>query len=312
MPCGRKGEKQMFDAILVLVAIIAFGFIARALSLVGEGAEKELSSFVYYVSMPCLILFKLASTPLTGQHLSLLLLNGAAIAVTIAVVCALYLLGIVKGKFAAALLLCSFWGNIIFMGFPAAQAYFGQPAIADAAVIAFIYNLIIFTAGILLLGWMAGKKGNDFSIRKLSTNTVLYSCVIGALLSVSGIQLPIVLSDTLSLVGATTVPLALFSMGAFLYGKKVGQKTHQVAILFAAKMALFPLVMLCLAFLFGMRGYVVQLSFMEALMPIAVTNFVVAREFSLDAQLVAEATVVTTLASLPLLFLFGPISAFLA
>ncbi|MCX6771178.1 MAG: AEC family transporter [Candidatus Micrarchaeota archaeon] len=302
----------MLEPILVLVAMIALGFIARHFSLLGEGAEKELSGFVYYVSMPCLILVKLATTSLSGQHLSLILLNGAAIAVSIIAVCALYYAGIVKGKFASALLLCSFFGNVVFMGFPAAQAYFGEPAIADAAVIAFAYNFIIFTVGLLLLGIMSGKGRHEFSFRKLLGNTVLYSCVIGALVSISGIALPSILSDTLSLVGATTVPLALFAMGAFLYGKKLGQKMAQVAALFLAKMAFFPLVMLCLAFLFGMRGYVLQLSFLEALMPVAVTNFVIAREFSLDAALVAEATVATTLASLPLLFLFGPISGFLA
>ena len=300
----------MLDAILAIAAMIVFGFVARSLSLVGEGAEKELSNFVYYVSMPCLILVKLASTPLTGQQFSLFLLNGAAIMISIAAVCALYFAGIVRGKFAATLLLCSFFGNVIFMGFPAAQAYFGQNAIADAAMIAFVYNVIVFTVGIMLLGFMAGKDGREFSFRKLSGNTVLYSCLLGVLVSLSGLAMPAMLSDMLSLVGGTTVPLALFSMGAFLHGKKVGQRPVMVAILFIAKMALFPIIMLCTAFLLGMRGYVVQLSFLEALMPFAVTNFVIAREFSLDAELVAEATVATTLASLPIILLFGSISAF--
>ena len=302
----------MIDAILAIAAMIVFGFIARSLSLVGEGAEKELSNFVYYISMPCLILIKLASTPLAGQQFSLFLLNGAAIMVSISAVCALYFAGIVRGKFAATLLLCSFFGNVIFMGFPAAQAYFGESAIADAAVIAFVCNIIVFTLGIMLLGFMTGKDGREFSLRKLSSNTVLYSCLLGVMVSLSGIAMPAVLSDMLSLVGGTTVPLALFSMGAFLHGKKMGQQPLQVAVLFTAKMAAFPIIVLCTAFLLGMRGYVVQLSLLEALMPFAVTNFVIAREFSLDAKLVAEATVATTLASLPIILFFGSISAFFA
>ena len=36
----------MLDAILAIAAMIVFGFVARSFSLVGEGAEKELSNFV--------------------------------------------------------------------------------------------------------------------------------------------------------------------------------------------------------------------------------------------------------------------------
>ena len=44
--CWGKRRDTMLDAILAIAAMIVFGFVARSFSLVGEGAEKELSNFV--------------------------------------------------------------------------------------------------------------------------------------------------------------------------------------------------------------------------------------------------------------------------
>jgi len=294
----------MLNEIIILIAIIVLGYIARAVSLISKELEKELSNFVYYIAMPCLIFVSLANTIITEQHLEFLFLNSLTLSVAFTLVYLLYELKTLKGKFAATLMLCLVFGNVIFMGFPVAQAAFGQEAISDVAVIAFVYNLFIFTLGLYLFSLMTHKDNNTFAFQKLATNTVLYACMIGASISVLNIDLPAIVIEPLSLIGQTTIPLALFAMGAFLYEKKAGSRP-EVVILFVAKMVCLPLILLCVALLVGADKYVFRLSFLEASMPIAVTSFVIAREFSLDAELVAEATVATTIASIPMILIIG-------
>jgi predicted permease len=300
----------MLDSLLVLFAIFALGFLARGSALIGIDAEKPLNDFVYYVSMPCLIMVNLASTQLNAQHVTLIMLNSLAILTSMGLVYALFAAGLVKKSFAGVLLICIFFGNVIFMGFPVASAYFGQEALSDAAVIAFAYNVLIFTLGITAIGRIFGKDTAHFTLGRLAKNTVLISCVVGALLSFFAIPLPAIASQALLMVGETTAPLALFAMGAFIYGKKIGKRLGEVAGLAFAKMILFPSILLTFGLVMGVTGRPLGISFLEALMPIAVTNFVIARELSLDAELVAEATVATTLISIPIILLFGQMMIF--
>ena len=181
---------------------------------------------------------------------------------------------------------------------------FGSDALATAAIISFVYNFMIFSFGMLILSAMAGRKGGAFARKKLLGNTIIISCLAGALFSLSGIALPGLLLQLFSTVGATTAPLALFSLGLFLHGQRLAKSPFALGLLCAFKLILFPAIFLSCALLLGFRGQPFQISLIEAFMPVAVTNFVIAQKFGLDSELVAESILASTLLSLPLLLGF--------
>ena len=293
----------MIEIVFAIFAVIALGYIARFFSLLPESAYKPLNDFVYYISMPLLIFTKLAGTNLGPEHLLLASANALPMLICFALVAILWKMRVCKPKVCALLLLASCFGNIVYMGFPAIQLRFGAGAIADGAIISLVTNLLMFTIGFALIGMMSGAKWGKLALEKITRNTIIPACVFGALFSLSGLVIPSALLDVLSSVGSTTTPLALFSMGLFIYGKKFGKNTVLVGAMSLAKLALFPAIFVSCALLLGLTGTHFDISLLEAMMPLAVTNFVIAEKFELDSEAMAQAVIVSTLLAIP--FLLG-------
>ena len=295
----------MLDIVLFVFGIMALGYLSRHFGLLSQDSHKSINDYVYYVSMPLLIFSKLAQASLGQDSIALLLANAIPIAAMMALVLAAWKLRLVGNRMAAVLLLTSFFGNIVYMGFPVVQETFGEAALAQAAMISFVYNLMLFSIGFYLISLMAGRKAGKAANRNLLGNTIIISCLAGAAFSIAGIQLPALLLNTIGAVGSTTAPLALFSVGLFLHGKKLTKAPSSITLLCAVKLLIFPAIFVCTAVLLGFRGQAFQVSLLEALMPIAVTNYVIAQKLGLDEDLVAESILASTLLSIPVLLGFG-------
>lgn len=294
----------MLETVVLVFGVIALGFLARHFGLLPKGAYRPINDYVYYVSMPLLIFVKLADTPLGAQQLSLAAASALPILACMGIVAILWKLRACSPKTCASLLLASFFGNIVYMGFPVLQMRFGEGAIADGAIISFVYNIILFTLGFALLGLMLSRRLDGYALQKLARNTVIWACVAGAFFSLLSIKAPALLTGVLSSVGATTAPLALFSVGLFLHGRKLGGRPLHVAAMCALKLLLFPALFVASALLLGLSGRQFEISLLEAMMPLAVTNFVIAEKFGLDKGQMAEAVLASTLLSMPLLLGF--------
>ena len=293
----------MIEIVFAIFGVIALGYVARWAGILPESAYKPLNDFVYYISMPLLIFTKLAETNLGAEHLLLAATNALPMLVAMAAVALLWKFRACKPKTCALLLLGSCFGNIVYMGFPVLQLRFGAGSIAEGAIISLVSNLLMFTLGFALLGMMSGVKWGKLAAEKIMKNTVIPACVLGALFSISGISLPAQLLDLFASVGSTTTPLALFSMGLFIYGKKIGKNPALIAGLSFAKLAIYPAVFVGCALLLGLRGTPFGISLLESMMPLAVTNFVISEKFNLDKEAMAEAVIASTLLSIP--FLLG-------
>ena len=302
----------MLDIVLFVFGIMALGYLSRQFGLLSPDSHKPINDYVYYVSMPLLIFSKLAQASLGPESFTLLLANAIPIAAMMALVLAAWKLKLVGNRMAAVLLLTSFFGNIIYMGFPLVQEKFGEAALAQAAIVSFVYNFMIFSIGFYLLSLMMDKKAVKAANRKLFSNTIIISCLAGAAFSVAGIPLPALLLKTIDAVGSTTAPLALFSVGLFLHGRKIAKAPSRIALICAVKLLLFPAIFAGAALLLGLRGGAFQVSLLEALMPIAVTNYVIAQKLGLDEELVAESVLASTLLSIPLLLGFGYLTGLFA
>jgi len=303
-PCFLSNPIDMLDIVIYMLGVFALGLMARHFALLDENAYGALNNYIYYVSMPALIFVKLVGTHLDSGYLLLIMGNALPILAMMLLVAAAWKFKALNPKMAGCLVITAFFGNIVYMGFPVAQFRFGEAALADASVIAFVYNFLIFSLGIGLVGLIAEKKSDKYAKSKIFGNTVIISCLLGALISLAQVQMPSQITHILEMVGGTTAPLALFSMGLFMYGKKIGKDPLNVAVLSVFKLAIFPALFIISSIILGLRGAGFELSFLEALMPIAVTNFVIAEKFDLDKEVVAEAILVTTLISIPVLLGF--------
>ncbi|OGR44692.1 MAG: hypothetical protein A2X35_05140 [Elusimicrobia bacterium GWA2_61_42] len=288
-----------------LVLVLAAGWLFRKYGIVAEGAEKAFNQYLYYLALPALIILKIADTPLSGLGWRFLAANTLPLAAVMGVVWGLWKAGVLDWRFARLLLIVSVLGNTVYMGFPVAVLRFGEEAIGYAAIATSIQNIFIFTFGFALMTLICDVPCPPSRfLRLIGRNVVLWSSVAGLLLSASGLRLPELLRQVLSDIGKTTLPLALFTIGVGLYGKKLAHNLPRIALVSGFKLLLMPFFYLVTARLTGFTGFVSRVTFIEVVMPVAVLNYIIALEFDFDPDLVSQSILFSTLVFFPLLYLY--------
>ncbi|HAM35111.1 MAG TPA: hypothetical protein DEB40_10540 [Elusimicrobia bacterium] len=291
----------MLLPVIVSFAVVGLGWLARELKVLGPGAEKPFNDYLYYFAMPALILDKMTTAGLSGTDWRLVAANALPAIMVLLIVVGLWKAGALRVKLAGELLVTAAFGNTVYLGFPVVALRLGSPAVALAAAVTSVHYFVVFTLGIPAACWAAGRRGRGLARTMLFTNSILWSSLAGAALSFFGSRLPRPLDDVAALVGSSTAPLALFAVGAFLNGKRIGRDIGSLAAMSLGKLLVFPALAAGCLRLLGVSGLEAQVSLLEAMMPLAVTNFVIAQKLGLDEELVAEAILVSTLGAIPTL-----------
>lgn len=105
-----------------------------------------------------------------------------------------------------------------YVGVAAASAVYGKPGLM-ATSIAIAIAIPLLNIGSILILMLYGESGDADPrriLRAIVTNPVILSVLAGALVNWSGMPLPVVAVDTLTIIGAASLPLGLLSVGAGL------------------------------------------------------------------------------------------------
>ena len=288
-----------------LALVLAAGWLFRKYGIVREGAEHAFNQYLYYLALPALIILKIADTPLSGLDWRFLAANTLPLAAVMGAAWGLWKAGRIDWRLARLLIIVSVLGNTVYLGFPVAAMRLGEEAIGYAAIVSSVHNIFIFTFGFLLMTLVCERDCPPARFARLvGRSVVLWASVAGLLMAGFGLRIPELLHRVLSDIGRTTLPLSLFTLGVGLYGKQIAHNLSRIALVSGLKLLLLPLCYLLAARIFGFTGLVSRVSFIEMVMPVAVLNYVVAREFDFDQDLVGQSILVSTLAFFPLLYLY--------
>jgi hypothetical protein len=103
------------------------------------------------------------------------------------------------------------------------------------------------------------------------------------------------------MLGLTASPVALFTLGGFLYGRFLKENLNLVILASFLKMIAFP-VMIFLGSYYLLNFYALPAADLKVLillssMPVAVTTFVIAERFNLNRALVGNSILISTIFS---------------
>jgi len=295
----------MTEIVANIFIVIAIGWLFRKYNLVGEDAEKAFNQYLFYLALPALTVIKIISTNFSGLGAAFIALNIAPILFLMAVSLLLWKTGAVDWKLARLLVIVSAMGNTVYLGFPIVAMRLGQEQIGCAAIVSSIQNVIIFTFGFYFTNLICAGRCQASSFKRLiGRNTVLWSSVTGIVISLLSLPIPAIAMDIMESIGKTTLPLALFTIGISLYGKSVSGNIRKLSLIAGMKLFALPLFCLLPAYLLDFKGGAARVVYLEMCMPVAVLNFVIAKEFDFDADLVSQSIIFTTLVFFPLLYLY--------
>lgn len=239
----------VLQQMLIFFVMIALGIVTRKLGMITPANQQNLSSLIVLVTSPCLIL---SSAMNAGARMPLtdILHTYASFAVVIFLALGAAwlvpkLIGFPARERSAANLM--FWcTNIAFMGLPLIQGVYGKDAMIYVTLLLVPLNILFYSYAIWLISRDA-REGDGFRWKSL-LNPGMAACVLTCLIYFLEIPVPYVISQSVTMIGNITAPLAIMMIGASLLDVNrrslFGDKRLYAFLLI--KMLLCPLVILLL------------------------------------------------------------------
>lgn len=285
--------KQMITLSLLMLT----GFFANRFGILGKDAQKWMSKLIINITCPALILSSVTTSQRLENNQMVLIIFGAAIAYYLilpflAKGCALAGPRNRRSEYTCMLI----YSNLGFMGIPVANAVLGKEAILYISIFMAIFNISIFSYGIILLG---GTGGGKLQFKKM-INPGTVSAVAAVLLYLGSISIPTLLLEPITAMGNTTTPLAMMVIGASLANGKVRDLfTEKSMILFTVLRLLgLPLLAWVVCQILGVQdrllaGALILISGM----PVASNTVMLCTELNRDGDYIAKGLLISTLAS---------------
>ncbi len=296
----------LFQKIASLFLCLGAGFLLVKLKLLKSTDSRILTILCIYLILPCVIIqaFQLELTAEVRQ--------GFVFALVLSLVVNIVLILLAKAlgkalKLSAIEQAALIYSNATNLNFPLIIAIMGNEWIIYASAYVCVQLVMVWTIGVSLI---SGQ--NSASWKKILFNCNLISVVIGILLMVTGIRLPKIVAEAMSLTSPMLGPLSMIMIGMLLAGidLKAAFTDKRVYLVTFLKLIVVPGIVLLLMKLCGaadMVGKGVSLTYLVFLAVIAPTGVIVpqlAQLYDRDAEHAGTINVVTTLlciATMPLM-----------
>lgn len=292
----------VFLQVMTLFLLIISGLCAARFKLLDDKGLRGLNTLVLTFAQPALILSKL-QTPASPELIAELAWVFALTCATIAIagVISFRIFAREAPQRRAVLTNLSMVSNCGFMGYPVITATMGEGALIYAVIFVTAFNLMCWTLGSFYYG---GRKA--MQPQKLLTNPTIWAVCGGLLLFLTGWTLPAFINDALSMMGATTTPLAMFVIGARLISLRLEHlKDVKLLLVCALRLLIFPALILLLR-LTPLPDMVVNSVYLCTAMPCAALTAMQAERYDCDRELASRGVALSTaisMATVPLMLL---------
>lgn len=200
------------------------------------------------------------------------------------------------------------FGNVGFMGFPIIEAVYGKEGLFYAAILNSVFNIFVYTFGVVLMGGIPETDGTRSFLgtlrgipwRKLLLTPAVIGTAAGILIFALRIPLPSVIADTCDTLGGLTSPLAMLVVGANLSGMRLREviSSRRMNLYVLIRQFLLPFVFwLIIKPIVGHPVLAPSLLLLSC-MPVANTTALFATEYHGNEKLASQGIFLTTLCSL--------------
>ncbi|MEA5009642.1 AEC family transporter [Clostridium tyrobutyricum] len=284
---------SLFMIFAKVVLMVLFGFMLKKTNIINNEFQKGLSNFLLKAILPVNILSSSSNT--FSKQLSKGLLSTAAI-------CLIYYISTlilshfitkvfkINSSTRKIFITMSVFANVGFIGFPLAEQLYGDNGVLYTVVYNMFYQIFLFTYGINLLS--NDKKFNLISIFK---NPISLSSFMAIIIYLSPYRLPKFISESISMVGGMMVPLSMIIIGCTLVEMKPIEMLKDKYCYFVSflRLILFPLIVIMLLRLSGIRGEVAVVIVILSSLPSGSLNVILAEQYNCNPKYAARTVIET-------------------
>ena len=274
--------------LILLFLCLFLGIILRKAKLFPENGHLALNSFVLNISLSALSLYYIPKIKINSEVLF-------PIAVAwIGVFTAIIFFSVLGKKLGwsksviGALIMCAGFGNTSFVGIPVIQALYGEEGLKTLLLVDQPGSFVaLSTVGIGVCNYYSGGKSSvEAIILKIIKFPPFIAFFVALGLNLLSISMPETLDEVLYKLGATTVPIALVSVGSQLQWQKWESEKNPLFWGLLFKLLLFPLVIYGVYFLLlQKRGVAMEVCVLEAAMAPMITSALMASAHGLQPKL---------------------------
>ena len=282
----------MINAFIVLLpvfGIIAFGYVLHRYNIVKIKLVHILNLFIYYVSLPALIISLFWNIEFTKSTLGFFGFHAGLIIVLSLILMLILSVFKINSKNKIAIMLGVMVGNTVYMGYPILGATYPDFPIEvgiGAGAIQLITGLLM---AVLFVEYMIlrTKKLSTYML-DLARDPLVIACILGMN---AGFKV-------VSVLGQTASPLALLTLGFFM-NRHISKKSIMLgSMAVMAKLVILPVAVFIISILLGYSREFIQVSVLISAMPTAVTSFILAEKYNLDENLSADIILASTIFSI--------------
>lgn len=281
-----------------LILMMGIGFFAVRARIVGEGFEKQLTSLIMKIILPCMIIksmmgaFSMEALKNSGQ---LVLLAIVLLVITFALGQLVYHL---MGRTASARVMrfSMIFTNFTFIGIPVIEALYGDLGVFYFVIFVVPYRLVYYSAAKPMLSppGVVHEKPTFGAQLKGWLSPPLVAVFVGLLLYLTQTRLPSPISGVINSIGSCASPLGMLLCGMSL-GRYPIRKLLKPRYLWfpLARNLLIPALALALCLLVGLKKELAQIVVMFAALPVAslLAAFTIQYDPDREAQFEAAASV---------------------
>lgn len=292
--------QSVFQSI-VLFLLIAAGFGAGKLKVLGPEAVRGMSRFIVDFTLPALVLVSMQkpfSAELRDEALRML---GISFAIYLSALPLAALWSRVIGSRGPESGVHEFGGtfaNVAFMGFPIMGAYFGKDILFAVSIYNMPFQLLAFSLGVIML-----TRGNSgvprISLRQWINPAILSTC-LGFVFFLGSVRISGPLLSGLTILGEMTTPLSMAVIGAILARMEVRGILGNIRVYLTSvyRLILHPLALWAVLSAFGLRGNSLAIPVVLAAMPVAANASILSDAYGGDSETASALVFVSTAVSL--------------
>jgi malonate transporter len=291
-------------ALLPIFALIGLGLWLRRSGLTPEEHWVSVEQFSYWLLFPALLITTLSKAELPVGETAVM--AGTMVAMMLIMSTLVFILRPILRKTAGLTdpaFTSVFQGSVRWHGFIAlavALNLYGDAAVALVAValaaLAPLSNIISIA---VMTAYGDGEGGGiKGALKQVLANPLIWGCIIGITLNVTGIGLWEPVETLLDLLGRAALSIGMLAIGAALRLRAAMAAGVAAIITMVLKLIIAPMVLIGVAQLTGLSGLSFQVAIICAAVPSAMNGFLLARKMGGDAQLYAAAVTLQTGAAL--------------
>lgn len=286
-----------------ILFLMGTGFLSRKFRVLKHGDERVLSAYVYFFALPALFFVDLAETSFVAETLQFIFAGIIPIFVVVAIYVLLYTIFRFSKNTLYLLTLSTVFGSLAFFGipfitfaFPSQQSE--QLATLAAATIGITAIAVsITTLEFYRLGESPKTEGLKQVAKGLSRNPLIISILLGILVSVVGLEVPSPAAAFLHMLGGTTSAVAIFMLGAFLYGKEYANLKRAFG-LSLLRIVFLPTLALATLTLFNLPSMEHSVLVLMHGMPVAVSLSVLSQRYNFYKETIASLTLISSVGAI--------------